>query len=138
MKQCPNPFSLTLLILKRVSLSHQSHPTTKPQRKREHAPARANKAIRTVSSTKKSKCHKRRVPRQSCREKRVNIASTSTSQPLPHSSPSSSRFTPHPDMSPRQASDCERIRSLRGYKTKHFYQKRVLLEICNLLLHSLY
>ena len=30
MKQCPNPFSLTLLILKRVSLSHQSHPTTKP------------------------------------------------------------------------------------------------------------
>ena len=35
-------------------------------------------------------------------------------------------------------SGCLRDTSLRGYKTKHLYRKRVSLKICNLLLHSLY
>ena len=37
--------------------------TNKRKRKRDHAPARANGAIRKVSNTKKNKCHKRRVLR---------------------------------------------------------------------------
>ena len=55
---------------KSKSKSKSKRKSKSKQRKREHAPARANEAIRTVSSAKKNKCHKRRVPKQSCREKR--------------------------------------------------------------------
>jgi hypothetical protein len=61
----------------------------------------------------------------------INIPSTGASQPLPHSSTSSSRLTPHPDMSPERRPTVREYGLLGVTKQKiitrkEFYWKHVI------------